>query len=68
MKKYVGYFDLMGYKNFIEANDTAETKRRVEHLLRDVESALGQGEYKEAASGGFTCGPERIKITMPDHF
>lgn len=51
MKKYVGYFDLMGYKNFIEANDTAETERRVEHILRDVESALGQGEYKQGAQG-----------------
>lgn len=51
MKKYIGYFDLMGYKNFIEANNTEETKRRIEHILRDVESALGQGEYKNGASG-----------------
>lgn len=51
MKKYVGYFDLMGYKNFIENNETDETRRRVTHILRDIEAALGKGEYKEGGHG-----------------
>jgi hypothetical protein len=51
MKRFIGYFDLMGYKQFIMNNETAETRRRLEHILRDIETSLSRGEYKDHPRG-----------------
>jgi hypothetical protein len=51
MKRFIGYFDLMGYKQFIMNNDTPEARRRVEHVLRDIETSLGRGEYLDTPRG-----------------
>jgi hypothetical protein len=32
-------------------NDTDEVRRRVSHVLRDIESSLGRGDYKEGRGG-----------------
>ena len=44
MKRYVTYFDFLGFKNFILNNDSKYIKRRIGHILRDIEFAIGQGE------------------------
>lgn len=51
MKYFIGYFDLLGYKQFILNNETAETRRRLSHVLRDIEISLGRGEYKDGNGG-----------------
>lgn len=51
MKHFIGYFDLLGYKQFILNNETAETRRRLSHVLRDIEASLGRGEYKDGNGG-----------------
>ena len=51
MKRFIGYFDLMGYKQFIMKNDTPEARRRLEHVLRDIETSLGRGEYLDTPRG-----------------
>jgi hypothetical protein len=42
MKRYIGYFDYLGYKEFILKNETDYVRRRVEHILRDIEMSLGK--------------------------
>lgn len=51
MKSYIAYFDFLGFKNFILNNDNEHIRKRIGHILRDIEAALGQGEYKEARLG-----------------
>jgi hypothetical protein len=51
MKHFIGYFDLLGYKKFILNNETTEARRRLGHVLRDIEASLGRGEYKGSNGG-----------------
>lgn len=43
-KRFIAYFDFLGFKNFILNNDSAYIKKRIGHILRDIELAIGQGE------------------------
>ena len=51
MKRFIAYFDYLGYKDFILNNDSAHLKRRAGHILRDIEISLGQGKYQEPKNG-----------------
>jgi hypothetical protein len=51
MKRYFAYFDYLGYKQFIFNNESAQLRTRVDHILRDIEMALGQGKYQEPKNG-----------------
>jgi hypothetical protein len=51
MKVFIGYFDLLGYKQFVMNNTTQEVRRRLGHVLRDIESSLGRGDYRESREG-----------------
>lgn len=51
MKKFIGYFDYLGFKDFILNNDLAYQNRIMNNIFRDIESALGNGKYKEASIG-----------------
>lgn len=55
MKRFIGYFDLLGYKAFILNNDTAEVRRRLEHVLLTIESSLGRGIYEDAPGGEYAA-------------
>ncbi len=44
MKKFITYFDFLGFKNFILNNDSDYIKKRIGHILRDIEFAIGQGK------------------------
>ncbi|MGB0868291.1 MAG: hypothetical protein ACPGSD_01725 [Flavobacteriales bacterium] len=48
---YLAYFDYMGFKEFIEKNEDDELIRRMNHIFRDIEMALGQGKYQEPRNG-----------------
>ena len=48
---YLAYFDYLGFKGFIENNDDEVLMRRMGHIFRDIEKALGQGKYKEPQNG-----------------
>lgn len=49
---YIAYFDFLGFKEFIINNtDENELMRRMGHIFRDIESALGQGEFQEPRNG-----------------
>lgn len=51
MKKFIAYFDYLGFKQFIENNDIDFQKRIMGNNFRDIENALGQGKLKPVAHG-----------------
>lgn len=51
MKKFIAYFDFLGYKQFLESNSESQLKIRAGHILRDIEMSLSDGEIKESSSG-----------------
>lgn len=51
MKKFIAYFDYLGFKEFIENNDLEKQKKIMHNNFRDMESALGQGKFKDAPNG-----------------
>ena len=48
---YLAYFDYLGFKEFIEKNDDEILMRRMGHIFRDIEGALGQGKYQQPQNG-----------------
>jgi len=44
MKRFVTYFDFLGFKIFILNNDSEYIRTRIGHVLRDIEFSLGQGK------------------------
>lgn len=51
MKKFIAYFDYLGFKQFIENNDLQYQKRIMGNNFRDIESAITQGKSVEAPHG-----------------
>ncbi len=51
MKKFIAYFDYLGFKQFIENNDSIGQRKVMEFNFRDIESALSLGKTKEASRG-----------------
>ncbi|MCE5321578.1 MAG: hypothetical protein LLF93_10820 [Bacteroidales bacterium] len=51
MKRFITYFDFLGFKNFILNNETDYIRQRIGHILRDIEMSLGQGKTKNAQYG-----------------
>ncbi len=49
MKKFIGYFDFLGYKEFILNNDSKHHLKRSEHILRNIEQALGNDSFIETS-------------------
>jgi len=47
MKRYIAYFDFLGYKEFILNNDSDYLQNRANHILRDIGIVLCQGKYRE---------------------
>lgn len=48
---YLAYFDFLGFKEFIENNEDEVLMRRMGHIFRDIESAIGQGKYQQPQNG-----------------
>ncbi len=51
MKKFIAYFDYLGFKQFIENNDLEYQKRIVNNNFRDMETALSQEKRTEGNRG-----------------
>lgn len=51
MKRFIAYFDFLGYKDFILNNDSNYLKVRAGHILRDIQISLGQGKYQDPMNG-----------------
>lgn len=48
MRKFIGYFDYLGFKDFILNNDLEYQRMIIDNIFRDIESSLGKGKQKEA--------------------
>jgi hypothetical protein len=60
---YIAYFDFLGFKEFILNNtDEYELMRRMGHIFRDIELALGQGEMQEPRNGVILADLSKSKI------
>lgn len=46
MKKFIAYFDYLGFKQFITNNDFARQKKGILNNLRDIEIALSRGRTR----------------------
>lgn len=62
MKKYIAYFDYLGFRQFIENNDLREQKRGMSHRWRDIEQALSKEETIIAKSGTAIADLDKAKI------
>ena len=51
MKKFIAYFDYLGFKEFIEKNDLESQSKIIGNNFREMENALGNGKYKDAPQG-----------------
>lgn len=51
MKKFIAYFDYLGFKQFIENNSLEYQKRTIDKNFRDIQIALGQGKSKKVSHG-----------------
>lgn len=51
MKRYLAYFDYLGFKDFIEKNDLDYQKQIMNNNFRDIELSLSNGETSEGKSG-----------------
>jgi hypothetical protein len=51
MKKFIAFFDYLGFKDFIERNEIESQHRIMNSILVDIEMALGQGKTKPDSRG-----------------
>jgi hypothetical protein len=48
---FIAFFDFLGFKDFILNNDDEHQIRRMGHIFRDLEIALGQGKFQSTKNG-----------------
>ena len=51
MKKFIGYYDYLGFTDFIMNNDHDYQRNIMGNIFRDIESSLGRGKVKESSQG-----------------
>ncbi|PLK43517.1 hypothetical protein [Emticicia sp. TH156] len=51
MKKFIAYFDYLGFAQFIENNDQEYQNRIVNNIFRDIEMALSNRKFKPSKYG-----------------
>lgn len=59
---YIAYFDLLGFKEFIQNNEDEILIKRMEHIFRDIEICLGQGKYQDMPNGIILADVSRSKL------
>jgi len=53
MKAFIGYFDLLGFKEFVQKNDHETQSRGMYNLFRDIGNAAANRKVKKLPNGGF---------------
>ena len=51
MRKFIAYFDYLGFKKFILNNDPENQGRIMNNIFRDIVNFLGKGKLKEGKQG-----------------
>jgi hypothetical protein len=52
-KKFIAYFDYLGFKDFIEKNDLKTQITIMNNNFRDIEDGIGQGKRKQGKNGSY---------------
>ena len=70
MTRFLAYFDLLGYKNFIEKNTVEHLDYRTTHFARNIEMALSSdGERKESRNlGGYVSDISQSNVNTLNFF
>lgn len=50
-KKFIAYFDFLGFKDFIERNDIETQKIGINKIYLEIEEALSEGKFKITSKG-----------------
>ncbi len=53
MKRFIAYFDYLGFAQFIKKNDLSEQSQIINNIFRDMEIALGKDKYEKTPHGVF---------------
>jgi len=61
MKKFIAYFDFLGFKDFILNNDIEYQRRIMGEIYLNIEDAVGKGKYIDY---GFKFTPDRRKTNI----
>ncbi|MBV7533822.1 hypothetical protein [Chitinophaga sp. sic0106] len=51
MNKFIAYFDILGFKEFIDNNDKAYVDHHFQHIFRESQTALANGQLINARPG-----------------
>jgi rRNA processing protein Gar1 len=62
MKRYIAYFDFLGYKNFILNNDTDYIREHINFILQGIEASLGQNKWTTTNQGSMIADISNSKI------
>ncbi|WP_316840063.1 hypothetical protein [Pedobacter gandavensis] len=55
MKKFIAYFDYLGFKDFIEKNDLNFQIEIMNNNFRDIEDGIAQGKHRLGKHGGYVA-------------
>lgn len=55
MKKFIAYFDYLGFKDFIEKNDLDFQIQIMNHNFRDIEDGIAKGKFRQGKNGGYVA-------------
>lgn len=55
MKRFIAYFDYLGFKDFIEKNDLDFQIQIMNNNFRDIENGIAQGKHRPGKHGGYVA-------------
>ncbi|RZJ84192.1 MAG: hypothetical protein EOO20_21560, partial [Chryseobacterium sp.] len=55
MKRFIAYFDYLGFKDFIEKNDLDFQIQIMNNNFRDIEDGIAQGKSRQGKHGGYVA-------------
>lgn len=64
MKTYIGYFDLLGFKDFVQLNEHDIQKQGMQNLFRDIGNAVAKGNLVKLPDGGYVPDLNASKVRV----
>lgn len=68
MRRFITYFDLLGYRNFLTRNDSDLHFRVINQMYTQIDSALNENEnYRRLENGNFVNDLSGIKVSFVNY-
>ena len=68
MRRFITYFDLLGYRNFLTRNDSDLHFRVINQMYTQIDSALNEnGNYRRLENGNFVNDLSGIKVSFVNY-